>query len=478
MMRWTRFAATAVIALAVVAGPPAALTVWALHARPDITSSRLRAWVTDPPPEALLTVLLAVAILGLWGLCATLILRALAHHARRVWQRLRRLPMPTSTQVAASSLAGTAVLGLPAALPADTPAPVTHTTGSTTPPGPPGTSPSTTASTAGVTLPDGGWIPHHDAEQIAAMLGLYWLRRRQTHQLGQPAPPAQVPTAATATASWLNEHEPPRPDAVDPDRFPAGVLTLRGPGAHDAARGLLVTTLMTNTTVGRPHAHVHLTSDDYRTLLGPTALTAVPGLHLHDRSGDLSTAPTEANDARDLVLTTQRPSVAPPRQTNTTTVVFDDPSATSGPTWTVDADGTVTGRTATRLCVLPAATAADLLNLISRTHQPPPPTEVPPAAAVLPLTVTRDPENGRPRPAQLTVLGQLRLEVNSGPLHLRRNAAWQVLTLLALHPDGMTGRDLTNTIWPGLPPATITGRLHTTIAELRSTPANTSPRPC
>jgi DNA-binding SARP family transcriptional activator len=69
---------------------------------------------------------------------------------------------------------------------------------------------------------------------------------------------------------------------------------------------------------------------------------------------------------------------------------------------------------------------------------------------------------------RLNVLGELRLAVDGQPVPVRRTAAWQILVLLAAHPDGVTGRHIITTIWPGPPPATITNRLYTTLSDLRT----------
>jgi DNA-binding SARP family transcriptional activator len=50
---------------------------------------------------------------------------------------------------------------------------------------------------------------------------------------------------------------------------------------------------------------------------------------------------------------------------------------------------------------------------------------------------------------------------------VRRSAGLQILAFLALHPDGATTTELTRAVWPGLPPHTITNRLHTTLSDLR-----------
>jgi len=69
--------------------------------------------------------------------------------------------------------------------------------------------------------------------------------------------------------------------------------------------------------------------------------------------------------------------------------------------------------------------------------------------------------------ARLTLLGGCHLSVAGETVHIRRTAGLQILAYLAIHPDGATRNELTHAIWPHLPAATISQRLHTTVADLR-----------
>jgi DNA-binding SARP family transcriptional activator len=127
------------------------------------------------------------------------------------------------------------------------------------------------------------------------------------------------------------------------------------------------------------------------------------------------------------------------------------------------------------MCVLTAATAADLLTLISRAHGLTPHTgtdsrKVRSERPDGPLPVTRVAQHAAvTHPVHLEVLGNLRVTVDGRPVRIRRTAGQQILVLLAAHhPDTLSGRDIIAAIWPGPPPATITKRLYTTLTDLRA----------
>ncbi|MGC4897386.1 AfsR/SARP family transcriptional regulator [Micromonospora sp. DT31] len=67
-----------------------------------------------------------------------------------------------------------------------------------------------------------------------------------------------------------------------------------------------------------------------------------------------------------------------------------------------------------------------------------------------------------------------RLLLDSQEVTIRRSAALQILVFLAVHPDGATTTQLVHALWPGLPARTVTGRLYTTLSDLRSTVRATS----
>jgi hypothetical protein len=260
--------ATALLAACVVLGPPTVAVLWAIH-QPwrELRTGDVRAWIADPPDEAVIWLLVATAAAGLWLLIATVVLRVAIRAGRQAWRRLRHLRLPTPAQATASSLAGTALLGIPAvtAAPADTPT-QPATAGSEhhhDPHGPPDDrheqrqdDPDFDAHRAGIDLPGGGWIPYPTALAVTAVSSLIWLHRRQHHpadppQFGQhhhdadlqPLPTAAQAISAAVTAEDPTPPPPPSDLAVLPD-LPAGRLTLYGPGAADAARGLLATTVL------------------------------------------------------------------------------------------------------------------------------------------------------------------------------------------------------------------------------------------
>src|SRR5690242_1055305 len=169
MIRALNRVASTVLAVLVVVAPPTVAAVWLAH-RPwhRLDSADVRAWVADPPDTAAIWLLVAAGAIALWLLTTTLILRAAAHTAARVWRRLRRLPLPTPAQATAGSLAGTALLGLPAVAvtPAHTvPAPAATSSNQQHDPALPPTDGQHTDQPTGVTLTDGSWLPAHTAEQ-------------------------------------------------------------------------------------------------------------------------------------------------------------------------------------------------------------------------------------------------------------------------------------------------------------------------
>jgi DNA-binding SARP family transcriptional activator len=167
-----------------------------------------------------------------------------------------------------------------------------------------------------------------------------------------------------------------------------------------------------------------------------------------------------------------------------------------GATWHVDADGasqpvdqpTTAGA---RLCVLTAAATADLLAMLreARANRQPPhrsPPSLPgprsgqagPASAAAaerrPNAPTATPSALTNRPAVTPLRAQLlgRPAIHRGdgtPIPIRRTAALQVLTFLAVHRAGATSNQLIAALWPGPRPHAAAGRLYTPVSELRIT---------
>ncbi|WP_124775590.1 AfsR/SARP family transcriptional regulator [Micromonospora inaquosa] len=66
-------------------------------------------------------------------------------------------------------------------------------------------------------------------------------------------------------------------------------------------------------------------------------------------------------------------------------------------------------------------------------------------------------------------MGEPTLLVDGEPLTIRRSAALQILVFLATsHPTGANTSQLADAIWPGVPRRSLTGRLYTTLSELRT----------
>ncbi|MEV6487237.1 hypothetical protein AB0M20_01170 [Actinoplanes sp. NPDC051633] len=438
----------------------------------------------------MLVLVLGAAAAALWLFVTVLLVRAGLRTAARVGRRLRTLPLPTPAQATAGSLAGTALLGISAvhAAPTET-APTAAATAespdhSAEEPIDDADFAGRTAQNRGVDLPDGGWIPASVARDVAAMVSLFWLRRRQTYNPAtrhrQPAaPPPETATLIAARAQPLTDADP---GPLASDQLPTGTVTLTGPGAHAAARGLIVTSLLATGTRAAPD--VIISDADFTTLFGAATRPArtLPGLVLstddeleESKPPDSDTGPGRPlSPPRALRVSSQPSPDDPATDAVRTTIVIGAP-ATDGVTWHVEGDGTIDKQTdpvGTRLCVLSSQTAADLLDVIAHARGPAlvqprhadDPVHEPPSAPAA--------ANGPVAPAamlgaRLCVLGRCTLTVGNVQVSIRRTAAWQVLVLLAVHRNGATSGQLTAHIWPGLPPASIARRLYTTISDLK-----------
>jgi len=524
-MRWLNRLFTALILLAIILVPPAAAVFWAAHNRPwrrlSISGDQAQAWLQNPLTPTTIVAGAAIAAGLLWLAIVVAALRDLARRASTRWRRWRRMPLPTPAQATAGSLAGVALFSVPVlTAPAvdHGPPPATGTGQPHTPTDtPPTATPHHAGQPAGVDLPDGGWIPEHTARTVTAIAGLIWLRRRQTYK---PAPTGSrhrdddlrpLPaTADTITAAYPEpDRAPAGHDTGEPlplDELPAGTITLTGPGATAAARGLLVTALLTTTADDTTGIRVTVTRHDLTTLLGhaPPPTPPIPGLHVTDEPPDAMTAAqtptahqaTRQNTDRLQILLLRHPAhttgeAVPDSSTDstaTTVIVGDDPTGTAG--WPVAADGTLhTGDNRHRLCVLGQQAAADLITLVTQARGTV--TAVPPVTAAPDHLTTAAPERrdlpphhqSDDQPQQtalvpstgtatthlrLRLLGDCRLTHQGQPVVLRRTAGLQILAYLAVHPDGATAKQLIQAVWPGLQPATITNRLWTTISDLRS----------
>ncbi|MFI7543763.1 BTAD domain-containing putative transcriptional regulator [Actinoplanes sp. NPDC049599] len=438
--------ATALLVLAVVAGPPLLAGIWLQHRWQTPTRAQIAAWAEQPLTAGTI-IAGCVAVAGLaWLLLLTHLTRQALTGWRRRMRRLRRLPVPTPAQMTASSMAGVAAFTLPTATIDHPQPPVASDTPQLPDPArpdvhndrPPPAQP-------GVALPGGGWIPYRTAAAITALAAALWFQRRRHYRPDpgqprdhhddadlQPLPPTVGTVAAALADNTTGADRTPPPQLSK--RLPEGVLLLTGPGAAASARGLIVEAALSDSSTVSMHP------DDRGALLplsGPAVaeLPAGTGEHVMAR----------------------------------TVVVFSEGPVSVTHRWHVASDGTATGSDLTeprRLCTLNPQTTADLLTFIRRSQQIPPSVSPP-----SPIAPSRPPAAGpEPAPAtdaRLMLLGSCHLTVAGEPVRLRRTAGLQVLAYLAIHPDGATRSELTRAIWPHLPPATISQRLHTTLADLR-----------
>ena len=532
-MRRIRELGAGFTASVIVIGPPW-LFVWWLRRtswrRPG--GDEVRRWVADPLTEQ--TVVAAIVALAalLWLLTAGIVGAAVVRRVRAAIRRVRQVRLPTSAQATATSMAGAAVFGVPAAA-------VTTTGPDTTPAtGPPATGAlrhpgavtedrhgAEVALVRGVDLPDGGWVPQPTADAVGSAAAVLWLRRRRYYRpdhVGagtgddgdlRPLPPSVAALQAAAGdaghGAGSSATRVAGSDRLLPaGDLPAGGLALVGPGAYDAARGVLLTAVLTGTGDG-PRAVI--TAADLRDLLGDAALGVppVPGLRVVDSldaAVDLLTdlpaaghrapqvgvsgwAPTlGAAGAARPVLVTRVPTDGDLAY-RLTALLTPGSGCTGvllgrwdrGVTRSVDTRGYVQDGhgdlpRGSRMCVLGARAAADLLTVTGYAYGTNPPAEPPVAAspsrwALSPGSVpaARPSDGTTTLVLRLQVLGRTGLTHHGEPVTVRRSAALQALILLAVYPRGATAPDLVEAIWPGLPPRTVIQRLYTTLGDLRKT---------
>ncbi|MGC4855177.1 hypothetical protein ACLQ24_17730 [Micromonospora sp. DT4] len=530
-MRWPRQLTSLLFVLALLAGPPIVLlSVVGAPIQGWPTAAQAREWVQNPLTEQSLTAALTIAAWLVWLLLAyTVTIRVLTRLSATVsW--LRRMPLPTPWQATAGGIAGAAVFGVSShAITAPPPPPTQPVAagtlddaGNLTPPD------DDVLADAGISV-TGGWLPRDVAEQVSAAAALVWLRRRRSYRPRPPGRPSREdtdlaplpPTVAAVQAALADPTPPPSEpgaaltDSSPLDRptigaaFPRAGVGLTGPGAQDAARGLLVTSLL----AGRHHPAVSVivTRPVLAGLLGPTAETLgrrLPGLAVIDNVGQAAgffsgNHPGRGLGGRDQAhRNTQEGTDAPGP-----TLIVDAASATdnaetlvslaiasaavavlgrwpAGQTWQVDPSGRThhqdgSGSAGPRMCVLTQVTATDLLTVIAHPDPTPPeprtsgPSRSPALAGRSPQwdAISQDHpvrSGNDKRRLQLRVLGEPTLLLDGHPVEIRRTAALQVLVFLAAHPDGADTRQLTEAIWPGLPRRSLTGRLYTTLSDLRA----------
>ncbi|MFI7650900.1 BTAD domain-containing putative transcriptional regulator [Micromonospora sp. NPDC049460] len=326
----------------------------------------------------------------------------------------------------------------------------------------------------------------------------------------QPGPPTGTASAGPALTAAA-----PEPLAA----LPAGGVGLTGPGALAAGRGALVTVLLAGLRHPPGTARLVITRSALRMLLGAAdpatldlpgmrvvatlseaatflngsaqhpawpALSEAPAQHGHTSLTGSPISPVLIVDPVDAAAP-DGPAITLADAGNTVVVLGALPA---GVTWQVDTAGNThdpsrPSTTGPRLCVLDPVAALDLLTVIGQAQ---PPTTPPPArTAEAPLQAPRpriprqaggndtNTNTRAPTPVpvarrlNLRILGRPVLLADGEPLDIRRSAALQALAFLAVHSDGASSRQLTSAIWPGPPAHTLTGRLYTTLSDLRST---------
>jgi DNA-binding SARP family transcriptional activator len=480
-MRWMNRLAAALTVLAVIAGPPLLAAAW-LQRHPWRTPTRtqIQTWAEQPlTAGTIIAGCVGVAGLG-WLLLVVYLARRAVGELRRRLHRARHLPMPTPARLTASSMAGIAAFTLPA-IPTSHPHPPPAAAGTPQPSEPTSidTDHQSDAHSAGIALPGGGWIPYRTATAITALTALTWLHRRRHYRPDPHHPqdhrtdpdlrplPDTVHTITTALASG-DATGPAATPPQAPDRLPHGILRLTGPGATAAGRGLLVTAALTAPgDTYTPRIRVH--PDDLPTLLPGTDIADPPAAILAPTTGPgHDTPPVAGHDPHDTAARQPQPADPPtlsdPHHGARTVITLGEhPRADN--IWHISADGVATGTGLTeprRLCTLDLRAATDLL-ILARTS-PAPATDTPPHTSE---AVPRATDPAYATAARLTLLGGCELTISDAPVQLRRTAALQILAYLALHPGGATRAELTQAVWPYPPPASIAGRLHTTLADLR-----------
>ncbi|MFV2103159.1 AfsR/SARP family transcriptional regulator [Micromonospora sp. LOL_024] len=488
-MRWPRHVASLLLTAVLLVGPPVVLVQvvgWPSTNPPRVA---LWQWVREPLTEQNLILLLVVLAWALWALVAYLVT---ATTATRLWagvRWLRRLPLPTPWQATATGMAGAAALTIATPTPTldtshpDTTTSTTHTDHDTVEQADPAD---------GVSVP-GGWLPDGLAEQVSVAAGLVWLRRRRAYLPTRPhhytgdaddlAPlPATVTAIQTSAGSQPTPPAPAQAAGMPPFGFPPAGVGLTGPGAVDAARGLLITALLA--TMRQPTVEVVITRRAVDMLLGPAAPHLRPGVGLRivdtatlPATPDATPTPSDRADGGRWVLILDEPPAGSLADTLTTSGVTAVALATwpHATTWHVDADGHThadSTRAGPRVCVLDAVATTDLLTVTGHLHPPTPDTPTQPQPQVrgrVPRQTAPHQDTIHPGKRVLVrVLGQPALLVDGTALAIRRTAARQALVFLAVHPDGVDSGVMAEALWPGLPGHRLTARLYTTLSELRT----------
>ncbi|RQW98739.1 hypothetical protein DLJ59_26495, partial [Micromonospora inaquosa] len=310
-------------------------------------------------------------------------------------------------------------------------------------------------------------------------------------ELDAAGPPPTVGAVQAALADAPATSVAPEPSgsfAALVGVFPVSGLGVSGPGTLSIGRGLLITALLAGHHLRTPT--LVTTRATLTSLLGGDAqaldrrlprLTTVETIHDATRLVESAPSPRivlllkEECDGYDVRHLADMTATAGGR-----VVVLGGWPA--GPTWQAAPTGHLHDplrpeEPGPRLCVLDQVAATDLLAVIVHPDPAPPPgpplPHVVPPKTRLPRQATRGEPRSRPdastRRLRLRVLGEPTLLVDGEPLTIRRSAALQILVFLATsHPTGANTSQLADAIWPGVPRRSLTGRLYTTLSELRT----------
>ncbi|WP_435209087.1 AfsR/SARP family transcriptional regulator [Micromonospora sp. bgisy143] len=458
--------------------------------------------------EQTLAAALTIGAWLLWLLLAYTVAVRVLTRLRTTVGWLHRLPLPTPLQATASGMAGAAVFGLATNTVTIAPPQPSPPLAAEMPEDSDSVSPSredTAASDDGIHLA-GGWLPDEVAGQVAAAAALVWLRRRRdyrphpprSHRREEPDAAGLPPSVAAVQAAFADASVPSAP--AEPSgsfasligALPVSGVGVNGPGALSIGRGLLITALLAGHHLRSPT--LVTTSATLSRMLGDHAqaldrrlpqLTTVQTIHDITRLVESAPSPwillllEEECDGYNVSDIADKAAMAGGR-------VVALGGWPAGPTWQATPTGHLHDplrpeEPRPRLCILDQVTATDLLAVIVRpdpapaarpTQNPPLPHEVPPKTR-LPRQATRGEPRSQPdaaiRQLRLRVLGEPTLFVDGEPLTIRRSAALQILVFLATnHPTGAHTAQLADAIWPGVPRRSLTGRLYTTLSELRT----------
>ena len=423
---------------------------------------------------------------------------------------------------------------------------------STTPTGQPGDERRTDQPEPGLSLKTGAFVNIGLAALVTAALITTRLRRRRRYRPGVPEPddPGRAPivralriaydsmTLPTEDAAPTTERMArdqaraiARASLQDPNETEVGVrdghtvalnlargqgLGLTGPGAHAAARTLIISTLA-RATDDNSDALMIIPAAEAHALFGQD-IPARPSPHLrvvdtlatalNALEAEMLKRMRRANGSTSVTPTGHTPVVLIATSTvdaeRRTQAILDNGSAFNltgillgpwrpGGTIRVREDGTVSATspnlgnqlTGTRLFTLPIADAADLLNLFQAAEPATPsidyefplpntnkPQKIEPTPPDTPPLST--PEEQAPAttldttPLDFQVLGRLHLtHAGTDLINLIAPRQREILVYLALHRDGCRRESLTTALWPDAPGDRPYNSFHATLSQLR-----------